>query len=286
MAGNYMNSPATRMAYDRDGSIGAAFTAAGLMSQLTAADLRAMNSEAEVGFQLIGQSRVAIIFPVPVDIAAVFFATNLNSTTALWTLETSKDTTTGIDGTWVAHQSGLQAFLDTKPNYRIFSKLLLTTPGAPSQSIRGVRMANTSSLSNVIKAFHIYADISATATMDRLAFWHPTLNEEVEPSYFDWGNVPRGSSADKSFRVKNLSSDLTANLVTLYTESLTPGSPSVAGMHTLSENGGSTFLSSVSADSILPGAISDLFILRRTIPTNAQVSVWSARISADVTNWS
>jgi len=286
MAGNYMDAPATRIAYDRDGSIGAFFSASGVLDQLTASELRALNSEAETGVALASQSRVAIVFPAPMDIAAVFFATNLNSSTALWSLETSKDTTTGIDGTWTTHQSGLQLLKDVKPNYRIFSQLLLTIPGSDSQGIRGVRMSNTSQLTSTIRAFHIYADVSALATIDRLAFWHPTLDEEMEPAYLDWGNVPRGSSADRSFRIKNMSADLTANDVVVYTEALTPGTPSVAGMHTISDNGGSTFLNSITVPEILPGEISDELIVRRVVPTNAQVSVWSARIAADVTNWS
>jgi len=283
MAGNYMNAPATRLAYDRDGSVGAFYSVAGLMTQLTSSQLRALNSETETGVSLTNQSTVAIVFPVPVNVAAVFFASTFASAT--WQLSTSTDTTTGLDGTWVIHQSLQNGFRDTKPNYRIATQLWSTLPGTASANVRGVRISCGSNIANAIKALHIYADISTAATVDRLAFWHPTLNEEVSADYFDWGNVPRGSSADRSFRIKNLSTVLTANNVTVYSEALTPGIPSVAGMHTVSSNSGSTFLSSVTITSVLPGAISGPVILRRVIPANSQVSVWSSRIAADVTNW-
>ncbi len=283
MAGNYMDAPATRLSYDRDGSIGAFFTSAGVLDQLTAGELRTINSEAETGVVMASQSRVAIVFPAPMDVAAVFFSTSAASPT--WSLETSVDTTTGIDGTWITHQTLVNSLKDVKPNYRIISQLLMTIPGTPSQNVRGVRLSASSAASSSIRALHIYADVSTLATTDRLAFWHPTLDEELEPNYFDWGNVPRGSSADKSFRIKNVSSDLTANDVTIYMEALTPGVPSVAGMHTISENGGATFLSSVTLTELLPGDLSSVLIVRRTVPLNAQVSVWSARIAADVANW-
>lgn len=283
MAGNYMDAPASRVAYDRDGSIGVFISNTGLLAQLSAANLRTLNGEAETGVAMSSQRRVAIIFPAPRDIAAVFFATNTNSRT--WTLETSVDTTTGIDGTWITHQTGMQRSSDVKPNYRIYDNLSLTTPGDPSQSIRGVRLTATADNTDTIRALHIYADMASAATLDRLAFWDPVSDVEVSPAHFDWGNVPRGSSADRSFRIKNMSEDLTAEDIAVFFEALTPGSPSVAAMHTISDNGGSTFLTNISIAELAPEEISDVLIVRRVVPTNAQVSVWSARIAADVTTW-
>ena len=282
MAGNYMNAPASRLAYDRDGSIGAYISVSGILDPLTASELRSINSEAETGVAFASQNRAAIIFPAPVDIAAIFLAT---SATTTWTVETSKDTTTGLDGTWTQHATGLTMNQDVKPNYRIESRLIATTPGSPSTGVRGVRVTTTANTTAVLRALHIYADISGLATTDRLAFWHPTLNAEVPPSYFDWGDVPRGSSADKSFRIKNMSGDLTANDITVFVEAITAGTPSVAGMHSISVNGGATFLNSGDIAELSPGEISDVLIVRRVVPLNAQVSVWSARLAADVTSW-
>ncbi len=284
MAGNYMDAPASRLAYDRDGSVGTAFTASGLMTALSAAQLQALNSEAETGLTLATQQVLAIIFPAPVDIAAVFLAIS-GSNYPNWSLQTSKDSTTGLDGTWTDHPPIVGALRNTKPQYRQESQLNFTTPGTPSQAVRGVRINYGSNTSAPIRAFHIYGDLSTSVAVDRVAFWHPDLDEEVPPAYFDWGNTPRGSSADRSFRIKNLSPDLTANDVTIYAQALTAGVPSVAGMHSLSSNGGSTFLTNITVDELAPGEISSELILRRVVPMNAQVSVWSARLAADVTSW-
>lgn len=284
MAGNYMDAPATRVAYDRDGSVGSFASLAGSLTALTVSQLRALNSEDDTGVAMPTANRLAIVFPVPMDIAAVFLATS-PSGVGDFTLQTSKDTTTGLDGTWETHAVISSSFRSVKPAYRQAASITATIPGASSTAVRGVRLVYATNTTVTIRAFHIYADISAAATTDRIAFWHPDVDEEMPPAYFDWGNAPRGSSADRTFRVKNLSADKTANDITLYVEALTPGVPSVAGMHLISENGGSTFLTSITIDELAPGEVSDELILRRVVPTNASVSVWSARVAADVLSW-
>lgn len=282
MAGNYMDAPASRMAYDRDGSVAGYISLGGVITQLTGSKLRALNSETEVGDTMtVSAAMLAVVFPIPMNLKSIFYA---STTSALWTVETSQDTTTGVDGTWSSHGS-FGALRDVKPQYRQASQLITLNPALGTDKARGVRLrAQTNSL-YVHKALHIYGDPATTATKDRLALWHPTLDEPVSPNHFDWGNVPRASSADKSFRIKNLSSALTALSPALYAEALTPGSPSVSGMHTFSSNGGATFLSSLTLPDIAPGATTSVLTVRRTVPTNAQVSVWSARIAADVTTW-
>jgi hypothetical protein len=137
-----------------------------------------------------------------------------------------------------------------------------------------------------MNALHLYGKPSLTATTDRLALWHPTLDLPMPAAWLDWGDTPRSSAADKQFRIKNQSSALTANDVNVYIEALTPGAPSVAGMHTLSDNAGATFSASLSVVALAPGEISVPITLRRVIPANAQLSTWSARVAADVTAWS
>lgn len=284
MAGNYMDAPASRLAYDRDGSIGVGITGAGVPTQLTLAQLQGFNSESETGTApTTSAARVAIVFPIPMDAKAVFLS--LASSTPLVSIETSKDTTTGVDGTWTTQIAAASQLRDVKPNYRTASAVHTLPGGAPNQGIRGVRISAATSVLPNIRALHIYADPSPSATPDRIAAWDPSANSPLAPTAFDWGNVPRSSSANRSFRIKNLSDNLTAEDIEVYVEALTPGVPSVAGMHTISDNGGATFLTSITIPSLAPGEISDVLILRRVVPANAQVSVWSARVAADVTTW-
>lgn len=284
MAGNYMDAPASRLAYDRDGSIGVIITATGTITPLTGAQLQALNDEGEGGVGFSSRNRLALVFTYPVDIEAIFLA--LDTSTTTWTIETSKDTTTGLDGTWTTQvASGPNYLRDVKPGYRILAQLTSMLTSAVSQEIRGLRITTPSNSTATVRALHVYGDFSPTATQERVAFWEPTLDQEVGPAHFDWGNVPRGSSADKTFRIKNLSGTLTAESVELYVEALTAGTPSVGSMFVFSTNGGATFLSSVNLGDFLPGAVSPVITIRRIVPASAQISVWSARIAADVTQW-
>ncbi len=283
MAGSYMDAPSPRLAYDRDGSIGVTVTAAGALTQLTATEMRQLNNESEDTPAFATKQRLALVFPAPVDITHIFLATSASAVT--YSIETSKDTTTGIDGTWSTQvAAGIMYLRDVRPSYRIFSALTTMQSGAISQGVRGVRVSGTANTSIEFRGLHVYANPASGATPDRLAFWQPVTNAEVTGSYFDWGNSPRGSSADKTFRIKNMSPDLNAEGLSLYAEALTPGVPSVAGMMLFSEDGVSWSPSLILPD-LAPGEITDVLYVRRNVPTNAQVSVWSARMIADVTTW-
>lgn len=282
MAGNYMDAPAPRLAYDRDGSIGVGITSAGVPTQLSTSILQGTNAESESGVGLpYGSWRFAVIFPIPLDLKAFFLSLASSNTVSI---ETSKDTTTGVDGLWTQQVAPKSFFRDVKPNYRIDTLVDDLPTGSINQQIRGIRVIGTANLPSV-RAFHIYGDPSSSATPDRISAWHPTLDQPLPPTQFDWGNVPRSSSADRTFRLKNLSTNLIAENIDVYIEALTPGVPSVAGMHTLSDNGGSTFLTTITIPALNPGETSGVLTLRRVIPDNAQVSVWSARVAADVGTW-
>jgi hypothetical protein len=132
---------------------------------------------------------------------------------------------------------------------------------------------------------HLYGEPAPGENPNRLALWHPTLDQRVTPAYFDWGNVPRSSSADRLFRVKNVSSTLTASSVRVAMEALTDTTPSVPGQHSISSDG-TTFLAQVNIGSLSPGAISGPLTLRRVIPSNAVLSLWSFRVFAEsTTGW-
>ncbi len=283
MAGNYMDAPATRLAYDRDGSVGIAATTSGVLTQIPVSGLQTMNSESEVNYIVPATSRsLTIVFPIPIDLRAVFLA--LGNTVSV-EIATSKDTTTGLDGTWSTQVSANTYDRGVSPNYRMSSQLTVFPTVSANLAVRGVRITGTAANITLLRALHIYGDPAASATPDRIVAWHPTLDQQISPAYFDWGNVARSSSADRKFRLKNISGNLSATDIDVYVEALTPGNPSVAGMHTLSDNDGASFLPGLVIPLLEPGEISTPITLRRVVPSNAQVSVWSARVAADVGEW-
>lgn len=286
MAGNYPDAPSWRMAYDRDGTQVFQINNANVITQLTSTQIIALNDESNssttgAGYNT-GTGSLVWIFPELRDLDA-FLAISLTGSFSpdSFSVRVSSDTTNGLDGTWTTINSTIPAKAEIKPLYRtgIVSSTQL--------GIRAVKMVAGANGANewIASAVHLYGEPAPGENPNRLALWHPTLDERVTPAYFDWGNVPRSSSADRLFRVKNLSASLTANSVRVAMESHTDTTPSVVGQHTLSHAGGS-FLAQVNIGTLAPGAISTPVTLRRVTPSNAVLSLWTFRVFAEsTTGW-
>lgn len=285
MAGNYPNVPSWRMAWDRDGTQAYFISRANVITQLTSGQCQALNDEsdtsiANTGFPAAG-GQLALIFPELRDLDAHFMSGALNGTQG--SVQVSTNTTNGVDGTWTT----LLAFgskpwtQQVIPNYR--SAIVAGT----ALGIKSVRF-DVSSVGNAVSAIgslHVYGEPIPGANPNRLALWHATLDSRLAPWADDWGDVPRSSSEDRTFRVKNLSSSLTANSVRVAQEILTDTSPSVVGQHTLSFGGGS-FLPQVNVGNLAPGTISGVVTIRRNTPSNAVLGTWTHRVFAEANSWS
>lgn len=286
MAGSYVDVPGRRIPYDRDGTIGLAYNSTDGNYQLwTTGQLQALNNEATSGLSSDGLDTAnnnsdvryyTLIFPALMDIAGWYINVN---TTSGWTrlgIETSADTTNGIDGIWTSRVgSGFPvSTTGVIPTYR--SEINAVSWAG----VKAIRIQWTSFSGGgppAWSAIHYYGSLSAAAP--RLALWHPTLDQEVTGAYFDWGDVPTSTSATRDFRVKNLSTTQTAQSVGLTMEALYDTSPTVVGQHTFSPDG-TTFTSTLNIGSLAPSAISSVLTLKRTTPSNASLSLWAARIIA------
>lgn len=281
MAGSYPDAPGHRMAYDRDGSVVVSVNKAGVSSELNSAQKRALNDEFGSttdggGVSLPVGGHLAVIFPEVRDLAA-YFLSSYGSYGDPSGVQVSTDTTDGTDGTWSAVALAFSV-TPVKPAYR----QQITSVSA--SGIKGIRVTK-SAVGNPpsVYALHLYGAPSSSAG-DRLELWHPTLDERLGASALDWGNVPRGSSADRTFRVKNVSTTLTASGITVSLEALTDTTPSVPGQHLLSYSGGA-FAATAAVGNLAPGAISGVVALRRVVAANAGLGVWAARVIADATTW-
>lgn len=295
----YPGSPADRLAWDRDGSVVTITDTAGVMSVMGSASKRALNSETGDRALTYGYDNrireIAVIFPMAVDLYAFFMAAPLSAggggNIHLWTVQVSKNTTNGRDGTWVSTlASSLNPFRQVSPDYRVPDNWNVVVDRPAAREIRGIRFLGSASSWNsgsfyYLNALHLYGTPSSSATQERVAFWHPSLDVRLPSDGFDWGDVPRGTSADKTFRIKNLSSALTATELEVYVEELNNIAPSLTGMHSFSVDGGATFQSRLTIPPLAPGATTAPIILRRVVPTNALISTWSARVVADVYSW-
>lgn len=282
MAGNYSDAPSWRMAYDRDGTQVVIIDPSNVLSTASAAEVLAMNNEGSVdGLTKFGGNqnyKVAFIFPELRDLDGYFI--NRYSGGLVAAAEVSTNTTNGFDGTWAAITAVSSSGISIVPAWRN------SITSSTALAIRAVRFQlNNSTSASLFSAFHLYGEPAPGENLNRLELWHPTLNEKLPPAYLDWGDVPRSSSADRTFRVKNLSTSQTAGAVRVAMDILTDASPSVPAQHTLSYDGGS-FLAQVTIGDLSPGAISGPVTMRRITPSNAALSLWAFRVFAESTNWS
>ncbi len=281
MAGNYPNVPGLRMAYDRDGSTVVYINTTSGITTLTSAQVITLNNENADAYTANAGS-MAIIFPELRDLAGYFMQNNDNSNRGAdggWTsIQVSADTTNGVDGTWTTIASSVLTGQNNpySPNYR--TNITATTQTG-IKAIKG-NMYNGGTVTTI----HLYGSPSAGQNPNRLALWDPTLDQALTGAYFDWGDVPQGSSATITFRVKNLSTTLTANSVQLSLNALSDTSPTLVSQHSLSSDG-VTFASTASAGTLAPGTISGVMTLKRTLSSTATLSLWVLRVLAVAGSW-
>jgi hypothetical protein len=281
MAGFYTDAPAARMAWDVDGSqFVEHIVATGALNLATQGQMTALNDEtqAAAGWTSSGAWNV-VIFPQLRDLRGLIWSQGSSISfpgyqTSACAVSTSVDTTNGLDGTWVS-RTAVAGPTSTKPGYRT----QITT-----YSVDGIKAVRIQPFygNNTGIYLHIYGNISAGQTPDRLRLWHPTLDQPLSttPAFFDWGDAQRGSTASRDFRVKNNSATLTAGTITCSMEFPTDASPTLVGQLQFSTAALPTYTNTKVIADLTPGVISPLITLRRTTPSNAALSLWSGRLAA------
>lgn len=276
MAGNYPDVPSWRMAWDRDGTQAFAcdvgFTQ--VNSQLTHADILSLNRETSLTFSMRNKGTF-IAFPEIRDLDGVW---TYSSHSQLILSQVSADTTNGIDGTWVNYP------LTTSPSSGKTSMRGDIATGT-ALAIRGYRISFGDSSGSIANGLHLYGEPSPGENLKRTEIWHPTLDQRAGAAYFDWGNVPRSSTADLPFRVKNMHGTLTAEDIRVAMDALTDATPSVPGQHSISQDGGVSFAAQQTIGDLAPGAISSQLILRRITPSDAMLALWWHRMFAEPLSW-
>lgn len=279
MAGNYPDVPNNRVQYDLDGSVITDGTSVVVTSVLLNLN-KDVGNAAQLSIGSFNGANWMLIFPYQLDINGIFFAgTHSGNGSSSRTITAwSTNTTNGIDGTWnaVSIASNTNSF-----PYR-------TVTPVSWLNVRAIRF-NHSTGSSAASAFthlHVYGRMSTGYVPDRLEIWHPTLNQRVTGAYFDWGDTPRTSSADRQFRVKNLSATYTANSVAVqFNADSGETTPSIVSQHFFSTDG-IDFYGSLNLGALAPGALSPVITLRRTTASNASMSLWTTRIRAVPASWS
>lgn len=281
MTGTYPDIPAARMAYDRDGTQMYKISGSSVITARPGSDLTAWNGEALASgfsFGSGGSGYEVIVFPELRDLKAISIG-YINS--GITSMETSANTTNGLDGTWSA--------LTVPPMAPLTRDAMRNNISARvANGIKAVRFGLTSGLSVFgVYFMHLYGITTAGQNPNRLEFWHPTLDQPLSdtPAFLDWGDRPRATSVIKQVRVKNRSALLTANSITVGREALTDASPTVVSQQGISLDGSTYSSSVVLPGSLAPGAISPVVSIRLTSLSTTVLGLWTQRFTAVAGTW-
>ncbi len=222
---------------------------------------------------------LTFIFPELRNLAGYFLCWT-DFTGGFSAVDTSVNTTNGIDGTWVAQAA---------PGYTVGAPSPAFRSAVTTLSVAGIiairfRHQNPSGVSDRGPVCaHLYGSIASGVSLDRLRIWHPTLDQEMGAAGFDFGDFGRTGTIDRTFRVKNNSSSLTANSVVLSTTAITDASPTVLSQMSLSQGG--AFASTQNIGALAPSAISGICTLRIATSGSTALSVWRQRLVATAGSW-
>lgn len=276
MAGSYPDVPSWRLPYDRDGT--QLFVSGDLnnLVERPTSWLTTLNDEGGTTPGRLDHAWYVFFFPRLMDLDAVVIATAASHATD--GISTSPDTTNGADGTWTT-LTGAGLTGHSKPALR---------NNIGSVSALGVRAFRFRQNQNYSQSYvynvHMFGEPSAGENADKLQVVQTATDARVAPASFDFGNVPRGATNVRQFRIKNLSGALTANDIIVSFETLTDTTPSIDGQHTVSADQ-TTYAAQVNIGSLAPGVTSSVIDLRQVIASNAALGIWTGRVTAVAGSW-
>lgn len=272
-----------------------------------------------------GGMSLLLIFPVPTRLRGFFF-TYANSEAGdrdnhAMLVQVSKDTTNGVDGTWSAPVSYPSEYITRLSSSGVSAvdaiSGVTSTPGGsyrpPREYYRtvydvngtGIREFTGGTYRNVkaIRLFpqlrvfptdaaghlflHLYGEPDTGALgADYLQGWRADSDMRLGGATLSWGDAPLGSSDDIDFRIKNQSTDKTANSVLVYaSDDILQPTPTPASQLLFSLDG-ATWTTTVTLGAIGPETISPVIHMRRVTPSGALLGSWSPKVRFDVGSWS
>lgn len=300
--GLYPAPPAKKFETDIDGTVGFYVDQAGTPRALTTGEMERLSAESSgssnmIGAWVTGTTYWGFIFPQLRSLAGYFYDIELQTgaSISVGNIQCSDDTITGADGTWTTietmqgghgptgNSTGSGGFLIAKPFYRTVRALSIA-------SCKAVRVAATggSTGHRYLGALHIYGDLVAGQTPNRLRLWHPTLDQELSATQFNYDDIARLSITDKQFRVKNNSATLTATNISIVESARTDNtSPTMLSALSWSHPDTPSVFDSIAiiSASLAPGAISGIVTLRMAPSSTSPLGLWRQRIKATAASW-
>lgn len=219
-----------------------------------------------------GVQYYALRMPYQFDLSALYIASPSN---ALNGLQVSDDSSNGWDGSW-SNLSNAGQSRDVVNTWRNGIQSFTAT------GINWLRIRNnTNSTNNAgrVRAFHVFGGWSPASNVDRLEFWHPTLNEPLDGTYFNFGNIVQGYDYEREFRIKNRSPFLLAKNVTL-------GLYRQNSVMEYSADGGATWFAALTiGDIVADDIVTTVFKVRRVVSPTANLGVGAGVLTCVADSW-
>lgn len=286
MAGSYPDVPGTRFAYHQDGTFLVYRNAAGGIVDISSVMAELNDHDDAIAISVNSESstaagrHVTFVFPELRNIDGYFiYGIPVNGSFTLEAVETSTDTVDGSGGTWTQAAASWVNAGTTSPAWRSGITSL------SASAIKGLRFRYTWTTTSSgrqmdWKAIHLYGSVPAAQNPNRLRAWHPTLDQEVGASHFDFADIAQGTQLTKQFRLKNNSATLTAQNVTLSQDNIDGG-----GMALEFSDNGTAYTTSLNIGNLAAGATSSVLYVRRTVGAAEPVQLRASLIKAIATGW-
>lgn len=285
------------MAWDDDGSIAATRRAAEgtsggtyptQFSELAELDMQEANDEQTAGaFSLptgsggTSYSYLLMIFPELRELDGVYISVDGASapSPSSSVLATSGDTTNGINGTWTTRDASYAIGNRDIDGWRTD---IVTFAVSNIRAWRLYVQANDNQNTRLIQRVHVYGEIAAGETPDRLLWVDNDSGSEFSLP-IDYGDIPRGSAEDREVVLRNNSSSLTAGSVQMTAEALYRSSDE---WFTFAEAGIGTYQATLPlSGSISASSDSPVITVRRITPDDEDLGLHAARAYASA-SWS
>lgn len=289
MAGIYPDVPSRRHAYDVDGSVflylqktsfsnaavGTLPPTAYAENQTVLDSLQSEDMADSVNTGYVDSSWFTILFPEKREIDGIWFQHTNKSGGSMWSTY-SLNSTNGIGGTWTSLTYVGELGIPGADAYRqdITSKAV--------SNVKALMVAHYAGAqdSQYCYGLHIYGTITPGETPDRLIFLDTLFGDAVFTKVLDYGDVPRGQTSSRTFKVKNNSSTKQANTVQVTAEDVYLGAGS---WYTFSDDDVS-YQATFPVGNLGTGATKTLYI-KQIVPDAAVPGPFAARIKANQASW-
>lgn len=282
MAGSYPDPPDHRIPWDLDGTVGLWLDQAWIFKyELSQAMASLLNSQQGDRHSPNPDDRLGLIFPRLLDITGLMVHME---TAGNLLVQWSPDTTNITDGTWNTLYDGPVPGPPGQLDPPDTTVLRTDIKNVAASGVRAIRLAIPGTQwFDQLRNLHIYGAPSAGQDQQDLQIVEQAVDERIDPVSLDLADVPRFTSRDIQFRVKNRSNMDASNIV-VSAEVLAGADTDLTTQHNLSLDG-ATFTPTVTIPALASGALSDVIVLRQSLDNTTDYGLQSGRIIATAGAW-